>query len=426
MLPQHSIFYGWIVTACAFSVLFLTYGVQYSFGVFLPAMLDELGWQRADIAGAFSLYTMVYSGCSWMSGRLTDSRGPRVVIAIGGVLLGSGIIATSYISAVWQLYVWYGFVAALGMSTAYIPCNTTVVKWFQRKRGLALGLAASGSSCGILICPPLTSSLVTHWGWRPVYFSCGVVILIFLTVLARFMVRSPEQLGLAPDGDAPPTSPARHFQSVPGSGTPLAAPEIPLQVTGWTLQEAWTLLSFWMLAITFVIMLLTVPVPFVHIVAFARDLGLSATQGALAVSIMGLCALLGNLSLGPLSDRLGRKQGLVLSLVLQATAFLLFLSARSLGGLYLGAAAFGFFYGGMATLFPALIGDFFGRLHAGAITGFLFAGAGVLGAWGPMIAGYLRDITGSYRLAFTCGVLTSVTTLLLFLVTPKPPPYTDR
>jgi OFA family oxalate/formate antiporter-like MFS transporter len=198
------------------------------------------------------------------------------------------------------------------------------------------------------------------------------------------------------------------------------------QVTGWTLQEAWTLLSFWMLAITFVIMLLTVPVPFVHIVAFARDLGLSSTQGALAVSIMGLCALLGNLSLGPLSDRLGRKQGLVLSLVLQATAFLLFLSARSLGGLYLGAAAFGFFYGGMATLFPALIGDFFGRLHAGAITGFLFAGAGILGAWGPMIAGYLRDTTGSYRLAFTCGVLTSIITLLLFLATPKPPPYVDR
>jgi MFS family permease len=426
MYPQHRIFYGWIVTACAFSVLFLTYGVQYSFGVFLPAMLDELGWQRANIAGAFSLYTMVYSGCSWMSGRLTDSKGPRTVIAIGGVLLGSGIITTSYMSAVWQLYVWYGLVAALGMSTAYIPCNTTVVKWFQRKRGLALGLAASGSSCGILICPPLTSSLVAHWGWRPVYFSCGVVILICLTVLARFMVRSPEHLGLAPDGDALPTSSARHLQSVPGSGTPLAVPELPLQVTGWTLQEAWTLLSFWMLAITFVIMLLTVPVPFVHIVAFARDLGLSSTQGALAVSIMGLCALLGNLSLGPLSDRLGRKQGLVLSLVLQATAFLLFLSARSLSGLYLGAAAFGFFYGGMATLFPALIGDFFGRLHAGAITGFLFAGAGMLGAWGPMIAGYLRDTTGSYRLAFTCGVLTSITTLLLFLVTPKPPPYMDH
>jgi MFS transporter, OFA family, oxalate/formate antiporter len=417
MHPTRTFFYGWIVTACAFLVLFLTYGVQYSFGVFLPAMLDDLGWQRASLAGAFSLYTMVYSGCSWMSGRLTDSRGPRWVIAAGGALLGCGIIATSQMSAVWQLYICYGLVAALGMSTAYIPCNTTVVKWFQRRRGLALGLASSGSSCGILTCPPLASALIARWGWRPVYFAFGVVILVFLNILARFMVRSPDLLGLAPDGDSLPT-PAGELARAATTPGPL--------LTGWTLQAAWTLPSFWLLGAAFVIMLLTVPVPFVHIVAFARDLGLSPTQGALAVSLMGLCAFCGSLSLGPLSDRLGRKQGLVLSLTLQVVAFLLFFSARSLEVLYLGAAAFGFFYGGMATLFPALIGDFFGRLHAGAIAGFLFAGAGMLGAWGPMIAGHLRDLTGSYRPAFICGALTSAIALILFLMTPKPPPYTGH
>ena len=123
-----SLFYGWVVTACAFVVLFVTYGVQYSFGVFLPAMLDELGWQRASLGGAFSLYTMVYSGCSWISGRLTDTVGPRWVVTAGGLLLGSVIIATSQMMAQWQLYLCYGLIAALGMSSAYIPCNTTVVK----------------------------------------------------------------------------------------------------------------------------------------------------------------------------------------------------------------------------------------------------------------------------------------------------------
>jgi len=113
MHPPRTLFYGWIVTACAFLVLFLTYGVQYSFGVFLPAMLDDLGWQRASLAGAFSLYIMIYSGCSWLSGRLTDTKGPRVVIAVGGALLGSGIIATSRMSAVWHLYLFYGLIAAL-------------------------------------------------------------------------------------------------------------------------------------------------------------------------------------------------------------------------------------------------------------------------------------------------------------------------
>jgi MFS family permease len=180
------------------------------------------------------------------------------------------------------------------------------------------------------------------------------------------------------------------------------------------------------LFLVFVIMLFTVSMPFVHVVAFARDLGFSPTQGALAVSIMGLCAFIGSLSLGALSDRIGRKQGLIVSLIMHVVAYLLFVRAQSLTVLYLGAAAFGFFYGSMATLFTALIGDLFGRRHAGTIGGFLFAGAGVLGAWGPMIAGYLRDTTGSYHLAFTYAVVTSVVSLCLFAVTPNPPPYPTR
>jgi MFS family permease len=440
MPSPSTIFYGWIVTACAFCVLFLTYGVQYSFGVFLPFMLDELGWQRASIAGAFSLYSMIYSACSWLSGRLTDTKGPNVVIAFGGVFLGCGIVATSQMSTRWHMYLCYGVIAAFGMSTAFIPCNTTVMKWFQRKRGLALGLASCGSSCGILLCPPVLAALIPQYGWRPVYFACGVIILIVLNVVARFMVRSPEVLGLAPDGDPLPShhspleQPARpesfdqardrlRVSEVEGRAQATATPAL---LPGWSLQESYRFPSFWLLFIVFVIMLLSVAVPFVHIVAFARDLGFSPTQGALAVSIMGLCAFIGSLSLGSLSDRIGRKQGLMLSLTMHVVAYVLFVTAKSLTTLYLGAAAFGFFYGSMATLFTALIGDFFGRRHAGAIGGFLFAGAGVLGAWGPMIAGYLRDTTGSYHLAFTYAVVTSVLSLLLFAVAPKPPPYPSQ
>ena len=421
--PARPLFYGWIVTACAFLVLFLTYGVQYSFGVFLPEMLNELGWQRAEIAGAFSLYTMVYSGCSWFSGRLTDSRGPRFVVALGGVFLGCGLVATSQVSAKWQMYLCYGLIAAVGMSSAFIPCNATVVKWFQRKRGLALGIASSGSSCGILLCPPLAAVLIAQYGWRSVYLAYGVAVFVCLNVVARFMVRSPELMGLAPDGDPLPmetSNPVHTRTSTAHSSPPTST------VTGWSLQEAWRFSAFWLLGLVFVIMLLTVPAPFVHIVAFARDLGFSSAQGALAVSIMGLFAFIGSMSLGPLSDRIGRKQGLLISLTLHVVAFVLFALAQSLVVLYAGAAAFGFFYGSMATLFSALVGDLFGRRHSGAITGFLFAGSGMLGAWGAMIFGYLRDVTGSYHLAFSGAIVTSVATLMLFIITPKPPPYPEQ
>ena len=138
------VFYGWTVVAAAGLVLFMAYGTQYAFGVFFAALMDEFGWSRASLSGVFSLYALVYSGFALVAGRLTDRWGPRTVIAIGGALLGLGLVAMSGVGALWQPYVLYGTVAALGMSTAYVPCNATVAKWFTRRRGLAVGLRQRG------------------------------------------------------------------------------------------------------------------------------------------------------------------------------------------------------------------------------------------------------------------------------------------
>ena len=405
---MNSPFYGWIVVACAFLVLFFTYGVQYSFGVFIPPMIDELGWRRASLGGVFSLYSLVYIGFSLLSGRLTDTLGPRRVIGLGGVLLGLGIMATSQISAQWQLYLCYGLVAALGMSTAYIPCNMTVVRWFHIRRGLALGIASCGASCGILVVPLLASFIIDQADWRVGLFTLGAALFIAINVVARFMVRGPELLGLQPDGAATP--PSSGFAYVGSAGDDLAA---------WTLSEARATITFWMLLLAFTIALLTVAVPFVHVPLFARDIGLSAMGGAAAISVIGLFALIGSIALGALSDRIGRKAAMALALCVQIAAFLIFLEADDSIMLYVGAAAFGFFYGGIASLFPALVGDLFGRTHAGAIGGFIFGGAGVLGAWGPAVAGYLRDVDGDYRLAFSLCALAATCALLLFLFLPR-------
>lgn len=402
-------FYGWIVVGCVFLVLFLTYGMQYSFGVFVPAMVDELGWQRASLGGAFSLYSLVYTGFSLLSGRLTDSLGPRRVIGLGGMLLGLGIMATSQISAQWQLYLCYGLVAALGMSTAYIPCNMTVVRWFHSKRGLALGVASCGASCGILVVPMLASFIIEHADWRVGLLTLGAGLFIVINIVARFMVRGPELMGLLPDGAA----------AAPSSGVPHAVSRAD-DLAGWSLSEARATITLWMFLLAFAVVLLTVTVPFVHVPVFARDIGLSAMGGAIAVSVTGLFALVGSIALGALSDRIGRKPAMVLALCVQVAAFLVFLVAENATLLYVGAAAFGFFYGGIASLFPALVGDLFGRAHAGAIGGFIFGGAGILGAWGPAVAGYLRDVDGDYQLAFTLCVLTASCALLLFLFLPRP------
>ena len=402
-------FYGWIVVGCAFLVLFLTYGVQYSFGVFVPPMLDELGWQRASLGGAFSLYSMIYTGFSLVSGRLTDTLGPRRVIALGGVMLGLGITATSQMSDQWQLYLCYGIVAAVGMSTAYIPCNMTVVRWFHHQRGLALGIVSCGASCGILVVPMLASFVIAVTDWRIALFTLGASMLVLINIVARLMVRSPESMGLQPDGTR--TS---------AIGEDCSRSAVPNDVASWTLAEARSSLSLWLFLLAFALTFLTITVPFVHVPVFARDIGLSAMGGGMAISVIGLFALFGSITLGMLSDRIGRKQAVLITLFVQLAAFLIFLATRDMTMLYLGAAVFGFFYGGIASLFPALVGDLFGRAHAGAIGGFIFGGAGVLGSWGPAVAGYLRDVDGDYRRAFILCALTAACSLVLFLLLPRP------
>ena len=119
----------------AFAILFMAYGAQYSFGVFLSAMLDELGWSRTGLSGAFSLYAFVYTALALVAGRLTDRWGPRAVIAVGGAFLGAGWVAMGGVREPWHPYVFYGIVAAVGMSAAFVPCSATVARWFVRRRG---------------------------------------------------------------------------------------------------------------------------------------------------------------------------------------------------------------------------------------------------------------------------------------------------
>lgn len=396
------VFRGWIIVAGAFLVLFVAYGAQYSFGIFFAALLEEFGWSRASLAGAFSLYAFAYCLFGFPAGRLTDRWGPRGVIALGGVFLGTALAGMAFVSALWQPYVLYGVIAALGMGTAYVPCNTTVVRWFVARRGLAVGIASSGGSVGTFVLPLVAQALVTAVGWRAAYLVFGASIFVVLNLVARVMRRDPESLGLAPDGiPRPPTASA-------GGVEP------------WRLRPAMRTTAFWMLGATFSATWLPVFIPLVHLVPLARDLGYAPLASASLVSALGGGAVVGRLAMGSVSDRIGRKPAIAIALGLQALAFVAFLGARSLPTLYATAAVFGYSYGTISTLFPAIVGDFFGREQAGALVGFLFALAGSMGAWGPLAAGAIHDATGSYRLAFGLAALLNLVGLGLLLAA-RPP-----
>ena len=406
--PTQRIFYGWIVLGLAFTVLFFAYGIQFTFGVFMPAIEADTGWDRASLSLPYALYVFLYSALGAASGWATDRWGPRVVILSGGCLLGGGILLTSQVRELWQLYVSLGLIAAMGMSAAFVPCNSTVVRWFTRRRGLALSISTSGGSMGNFLFPPLAAALIGAYGWRSAYLILGSVGLAVIGLCAVFIVRDPQQLNLQPDG-APP-APA---QEEPPPHTASGA--------GYTLAEARGTLSFWLLNLVFTLTWLVVFMPFIHLVPFAIDLGVPQVGAATVMSVMGLGSLGGRLLSGAISDRLGRLPTLGVSLALQVLAFVGFMLSSDLRLLYPSALIFGLAYGGAATLFPAIVGDFFGLISVGAIVGFIFAVAGSTAAFGPYIAGYMYDASGSYETAFLLGAGLNLLGLGALFFVRKPP-----
>jgi len=397
-------FYGWVVVGAAFSVLSMAYGASFSFGVFFSAMLEEFGWSRAALSGAFALYAFGYSVFAALAGSLTDRWGPRVVIATGGVFLGAGWIAMSATSAVWHPYVFYGIVAALGMSTANVPCGATVARWFVRRRGLATGLATAGGSFGAFAFPPVAQLLVSRVGWRWAYVAFGAAILLTLNLLAPLMKRDPESLGLTPDGDPPEDVEAATLE----------------RAHDFTLAQAMRTRSFWVLFALFSATWFSIFTPLVHLVPLARGLGIDPLVAATLISAIGMAGIFGRLVMGSASDRIGRRPAIGVGLVLQVAAFLGFAVADALPGLYAASIAFGFSYGAVAALFPAMVADFFGRGRAGGLVGLLFAMAGSMAAWGPLSAGFIYDRTGSYGPAWVGSAALNVVALGL-LAWARPP-----
>lgn len=425
------LFFGWVIVFCSFSILFVAYGVQYSYGVFFPALAGEFGWNRTILASAFSLYAFVYSLFSLPSGKLTDLWGPRRVVALGGLLLGAGLMSLSMIKASWQLYLFFGLLAALGMSTAYIPCNSTVVKWFVKKRGLALGLTTSGGSFGAFVIPPLSSYLISKYGWRFSYFIFGAGILVLLNILAFFMIRDPEKMGLRPDGeeyldDPAPTTSGLSAVELSKNYDPSGDGQTYTCHLDRNLSQTLRTSVFWVLCAMFMASWVMVFLPLVHIVSFAIDLGISEILAATAVSLLGLSAAIGRMVMGALSDRIGRKKALGFCFIIQVASFIGFSVTNGLWMLYFSAILFGSSYGSISTLFPAVMGDFFGRTYVGAICGFVFAVAGVSAAFGPALAGYIFDTTGKYTSAFMLGALLNAVAFGILIFTKKPEPFVFR
>jgi MFS family permease len=369
------------VVGAAFTVLFVVYGIQFSFGVFVVDIVEDTGWSESRLQLIFAIYIAGYSVLSAATGVATDRFGPQIVVAAGSVILTAGYIIWARAESIWWVALGLGVVLPIGMSASWVPVNATVVRWFIVQRGLATAITTAGGSVANIAVPPFAAILVDAYGWRTAITVLAIGGGLVMMASSFFFARDPESIGEHPDG-------------IPRTVEEAAAEH------GLTSGQATRTSAYWLLFGMYSLTFVAVFVPFVHGTQFAQSLGISKFLGSTVISAIGVGGLVGRLLAGPISDRIDRRRVVVFAFTVETVAFVGIAMSQGLWLLYPSAVAFGFAYGAGVTVFPALVADYFGRAHTGAIVGQIFATAGPLAALGPYAAQLLVDATNSYRLAF--------------------------
>jgi len=381
------LFYGWVMVIALFIIQATLSGVYSSFGLFFKSIESEFNLTRTATSAITSTSLMLGGIFAFLSGWALDKYSPRLVLSLMGLFTGLSLVLTSQTSSLWQLFITYSLLVAMGTGAIYVVPTSTITRWFDKKRGTALGIAGAGFGSGILIVVPFATYLIVTFDWRIAYMVIGAVAWLVVIPLSQLLKSSPYEIGALPDG-----------RKALSQDTNIE--EIRNQTDALTLWQILRTRSYWLCVSIWSCMSFTVLLVLTHLVPHTTDMGFSAAESATLLSLIGGTSIAGRVLVGFISDRIGRKLTTIICFLLMAGAMIFLVWARDLWTLYLFALIFGFACGGMLPGISALIGDTFGLLNVGAIFGALEIGWGIGAALGPITSGYIFDVTRSYSLAF--------------------------
>ncbi len=176
--------YGWVIVAIAFGILATHTLTIYTFGVFLRPLTMEFNWDRGVLSGALSTQSLLFAFFGILSGKLSDKYGPRILATTGGLLIGAGLLLMPQVSSLWQVYLIWGLLMGIGGSCCYIPIISTIPRWFEKKRGTALGISVAGIGVGAILWPTLTQWLISSSDWQQAFIILGLINLIIIIPIA--------------------------------------------------------------------------------------------------------------------------------------------------------------------------------------------------------------------------------------------------
>jgi len=368
---------AWLVVAAGMLANAACWGTIYSFGTFLGSMTEEFGTGLGATALIFALPTFILFGLGLVTGPLADQYGPRRVVLVGAACIGSGLFVTSLAPNLPVAVAAYGLGVGIGVGCFLVPVTACLGGWFVRRRALALGLSASGIGFGTILLVPVVQWMIDAVGWRRAYVVLAVVCSVSLVFAALVASRPPDSVARGR------LSLARVREATRGGPFP------QLYVGGLLLSAG-------------------MYVPFVFLVRYAVDQGISKGSAALLLSVLGASNIVSRLALTSLAGRVGAVRMFLACFLLLPVAFGVWLLAGdSYAALACFAAMLGVTHGGYVSLSPEVTAQLFGVENLGAVLGALWTASALSGLVTPVLAGTLIDAAG-YRTTIAVALAAAI------------------
>jgi len=384
---RRSFNYGWVIVAACSLMIFVTYGLIYSYSVFFKPLAAHFQWDRSSVSLIYALAVIIRGASAIGIGWLADKYSARKVMVFCGLMMGAGYLLSSRVTDLWQFFFTYAVIEAIGMSGAWGICTAVPARWFARNRGLVMGIVTAGSGLGTLLIVPFAERLVSTVDWSQAFVVCGIGAGVIMVTGALFLRNPPVSIPTVGQKQQPP----------PGA----------------TVKEAVRDIRMWLIIIAFLFFFFGSQIIMVHLVNYATDVGIDPLVAATFVSVIGAVSIFSRLSIGVISEKFGVYRSLIITCLALAAVFVMLLFTRSPWSFYLTAALFGFPYGAEVTQIPLVIGRFFGTRNMATLMGFSVFGINLGGAFGSWLAGYIFDNTDSYQWAFIAGAIAALGSVVM-------------
>ncbi|MBE7635330.1 MFS transporter [Sneathiella sp. P13V-1] len=404
-LALSPVYYGWVVVAIVFVTMGIGVNVRTAFSLLYPAILEEFGWSRADTAATFTVGFICAGALSPVIGKLSDYISPRYLLSLTSLLVAGGLVLSTFSSEIWHIYVCLGIIViGFGVAITYVGHSLFLPAWFERQRGLAIGVAFSGVGIGSVILMPLLQAQILETNWREAcWFMAGLLVFIVFPLNFLFQRQAPGELGLSPDGDKnTPEGELRTSKQVDN------IVDKEWVETDWTLKKAMKTPEFWWMSLSCCAALYVWYAIQVHQTKYLLEIGISNITASFALGLVGFAGIAGQIFLGHLSDRIGREKIWTVAVMGFAICYALLLVMEHLPSNIL-LYAMVIMQGGLgyatASVFGAMPADMFQCKRYGEIFGVFSMLSLIGGGIGPWFTGYLYDITGSYQAGFYVAIV---------------------